>query len=108
MLEWQHECGPVRDALKLQATRTPGQVVEGWTDRPRVADEFLPYWESWCDWASAGEFTPSSAIAWVGSQFAGHDAAARAVLVTVWMRLARRQAAALAAKTPVPSPGDVR
>ena len=106
MLDWQRECGPVRDALKLQAARTPGEFVEGWTNRPHVADEFVPYWQSWCDWWNSGEFTPSSAILWVGSQFPQHDAAARAVLVTVWMRLARRHAEGLAAKAAVPSGPD--
>lgn len=103
MLEWQREYGGYQDALRLRAAQSRGQFVPGWTDRPEVSIELREFWISWCVWFRHGEHTPSSAVAWVESQFWDRDQSERADLVLCWLDLASQMRDPVNPSNPVES-----
>ena len=69
------------------ATRTPGRYVPHWTDRPTVAADFLPVWNSFCGLAawlgttSPAEHVPAAVDTWIERHFWRESPSGKAVLV---------------------------
>jgi hypothetical protein len=77
----------VKDALRLQAERSPGTFVEGWTDRPTIEPQFARIWESWCSLQRWGSVDVANVVAWVDSHFWRDPRWFRSVLVSVFADL---------------------
>ena len=75
------------DALRLMAERSPGEHVEGWTNRATPGDMW-PVWASYREWLAAGDWSPQSARAWIESAHWSASPSERAVLLRVFVRLA--------------------
>lgn len=89
MLAWQNTYGGVVDALRLTAERAPHEFIPGWSDRPRIAPEFLRLWNSFCAYLRwAGEHNSLTAGDWVRTQFWADSPRDQAILVDVFLSLA--------------------
>ena len=81
------------EALRTMATRTPGRYVPHWTDRPTVAADFLPVWNSFCGLAawlgttSPAEHVPAAVDTWIERHFWRESPSGKAVLVDVFLEL---------------------
>ena len=72
----------------MKAERSPGEFVEGWTDRPSVPLDLAPVWRSYLDWLACGDWSPASAAAWVDRVHWREEAGGRALVFRVLVALA--------------------
>lgn len=77
------------DALRLKASRSAGEFVEGWTDRPTVPPHLAPIWTSYVAWANrAGRYSLATVGEWIGCRHRHEDDESRALLFEVFVELA--------------------
>lgn len=83
----------------MQAERS-GTFVEGWSDRPHVAQELLPLWDSFCALCAWEPEDLSEIVAWVDTKWRHENAESRALLVDVFSDLVIERRRLIAANQP--------
>lgn len=83
----------------MQAERS-GTFVEGWSDRPHVAQELLPLWDSFCALCAWEPEDLREIVAWVETKWRHEDEPSRALIADVFSDLVMERRRLIAARQP--------